>query len=186
MKKKDERKELEMKCINEYEHWRNLYRYGGQDPLYEDGINLDLTRNHIISYKRDMEKLDYFPEIYNKELPPEIDSKYMARADEIRAHAKKSFEIYKADENYQFLVKHRNDISSDDARDIRLTNVINYVDGLLMFILSDDLVGMRRHERPQIYQESFIKCREKLEKLLTEEKPDEPEKLGQLSIFDFI
>ena len=27
---------------SEYEHWEHLYKYGGSDPFYADGVNLNL------------------------------------------------------------------------------------------------------------------------------------------------
>lgn len=29
-------------------HWKQLRRKGGTDPFYPDGVNMNLTRNHVI------------------------------------------------------------------------------------------------------------------------------------------
>lgn len=179
----DEQKLAEQTLIGDFERWEHLYVHGGQDPCWEDGCNLNLVRNHIIRDKERLEELKYFPEIYTRETPPKVDNKYMARADEIRERAKQSLTIYLADENYQFLLKNRGQIDKKAADSICLGNVIGYVEGLKQFIEKDLLVGMRRHERADIYQESFKRCREKMEKLMNKPKP---EKLGQMNIFDFI
>lgn len=180
---KDERKQTEQNLIDSFSRWEHLYKYGGQDPFWEDGCNLNLIRNHILSARRRLEELEYFPEIYKREVPPEVDNKYMARAEEIREHAKQTLAIYLADENYQYLVKNSCQIDKKITNNICLGNVLGYVNGLRRFIEEDSLVEMRRHEKTDIYLESFRSCREKLEKILEEPKP---EKLGQLSIFDFI
>ena len=52
-----------------------------------------------------------YPEIYYKEIPPEVDQNYMARSDEIRAGAKVSLARYKSDPNYQYIRRHRDDFS---------------------------------------------------------------------------
>lgn len=182
-KEKDRRKELEQECKREYEQWGYLYKNGGQDPFWEDGASLNLVRNHIVSYKMEMKELDYYPEVYSRELPPEVDNKYMARADEIREHARASYAEYKRDKNYIWIKKHQNDISIADAKKVCLKNILGYVDGLLIFLLNDDLVGMRRHEYPARYEESFKRCRKEMEQIISEPKP---EKIGQMDIFDFI
>lgn len=179
----DERKQAEQRLINDFARWEHLYTCGGQDPCWEDGYNLNLVRNHIIHDKRRLEELEYFPEIYNKETPPKVDNKYMARVDEIRECAKRTLAIYYADSDYLYLVENASRITKKQNESICLSNVIGYVSGLKSFIETDNLVRMRLHEKPDMYLDSFKKCREKMEKILNEPKP---EKIGQLDIFDFI
>lgn len=54
---KKEGKDYEAELIREYEHWEYLKEYGGSDPHYDDGVNMNLTRNHIIYYKNELEDL---------------------------------------------------------------------------------------------------------------------------------
>ena len=68
----------------EFDHWTYLYENGGSDPFFADGMNLNLTRNHIISFKMQMDdilkedndELSLFPvnypDIYYKETPQEV------------------------------------------------------------------------------------------------------------------
>lgn len=180
---KDERKQVERELIEDFTRWEHLCTYGGQDPNWEDGCNLNLVRNHIINNKRRLEALEYFPEIYSKETPPEVDNKYMARAEEIRENAKKTLAIYLVDSDYLYLVENAPKVNKKQSESICLSNVIGYVSGLKKFIETDNLVRMRLHENPDRYLDSFKSCRKKLEKILNEPKP---EKVGQLDIFDFI
>ena len=88
-----QKENLLLELETSYQRWAELYEKGGPDPFYPDGINLNLVRNHIIYYKRRIEESD--PAMmnspwYQMELPPEVESTYMARADEIRAHAKRT------------------------------------------------------------------------------------------------
>src|SRR5699024_8454707 len=102
--------ELITSLEDRFDRWEHLKEYGGQDPFWEDGCNMNIVRNHILYYKGEIkelceeEKLE-LPEIYQKETPPEVNNKYMARADEIRKGAKKSLRIYSYDENFQELEK---------------------------------------------------------------------------------
>lgn len=107
--------ELDSLLKKEYEHWESAYRNGLYDPFWPDGTNLNLTRNHIIYYKRQMEQLagaerrnlfgDDLPVIYYKELPPEVDNNYMANPDKIRQRAKEQIALYEEDENFQYLLQ---------------------------------------------------------------------------------
>lgn len=54
----------------EINYWNQLYQFGGSDPFWPDGTGLNLTRNHIIAYKMDIQKLC---EEYALPVPPEAD-----------------------------------------------------------------------------------------------------------------
>lgn len=113
---RDERKEAEQKLIDSFSRWEHLYKYGGQDPNWEDGCNLNLVRNHILRSRRKLEELQYFPEIYNRDVPPEVDNKYMARSDEIRKRAKQSLATYLADADYLYLVENSTRINKNKMK----------------------------------------------------------------------
>ena len=90
MKKQKHETDYAAALEESYARWECLYEYGGSDPFYEDGVNLNLVRNHIIYYKQILEKennLFGLPDAYYRELPPKVDIRYMARPDEIRANA---------------------------------------------------------------------------------------------------
>lgn len=180
---KDEKHLAEKRLVEDFARWDHLYEYGGQDPNWEDGCNLNIVRGHILSDKERLEKLEHFPSIYYRKTPQEVDNNYMARTDEIREHAKQSLAIYLADENYQYLLQNGWRLDEKAADKISLGYVLGYVSGLKSFIEEDSLVNMRRHENPDGYLDSFKICRERMEKMLNEPKP---EKLGQMDIFDFI
>lgn len=74
---------LRNRLIHEFAIWEHLRTQGGQDPFWPDGTNMNLTRNHIISYKRDIEELCSkegftLPEEYYFPTPSEVDKEYMA------------------------------------------------------------------------------------------------------------
>ena len=110
-----------------------------------------------------------------------MDRKYMARADEIKLHAEHSLEVYESDANYQYLKANASRLAEKQKGETSVLNVLGYVIGLRSFIKNGSLVEMRRHERPDYYQESFLNCRKRMESILGAEKvlPQ-----GQLSLFD--
>jgi hypothetical protein len=155
-----------------FEHWEYLYNYGGQDPFHEDGSNLNLTRIHIIHNKKQVKELCEansleLPELYHRELPPEVDSRYMARADEIRKNAVKILDRYKTDVNYQYLLTNVDKLNKKQLDNTCINNVINYAKGLGMAMEKDILVDMRQHEKnPDRYIKSFSECAEKVKSIL--------------------
>jgi hypothetical protein len=65
------------------QHWKDINQNGCNDPFWSDGTNMNLVRNHIIYYKRQLEDICRsegcdLPEEYYLATPPEVDNKYMA------------------------------------------------------------------------------------------------------------
>jgi hypothetical protein len=181
MAKKKQQEDYEQKLRDSFDHWQHLYEYGGQDPSWADGVNLNLVRNHIYYYKRQIEETmepGSYPEIYYRARPPEVPNDYMARAGEIREKAQVSLSLYRADKEYRFLARRVDLLDPKDEKRLCVRNVLNYAAGLEMAIQEDDLVTMRRHLNPDSYLSSFKSCAEKVRDL----KPPENE---QLSLFHF-
>lgn len=170
-----QKENLLLELETSYQRWADLYEKGGPDPFYPDGINLNLVRNHIIYYKRWIEESD--PAMmnspwYQMELPPEVESTYMARADEIRAHAKRTLEVYEQDENYRYLLRHCRELTPSDVKKTSIRNVLHYVSSLRDVIERDDLLTMRRQEQPGPYLDSFRSCAEKVKACLADAEPN--------------
>ena len=128
-----------------YAQWESLYKQGGSDPFYADGVNLNLVRNHILYFKRQIEEtqpLYMNSEAYQRELPPQVEDGYMARAEEIRAHAKDTLTAYKADPYYQYLLHHREELDDAGLKKTSIRAVLNYARSLETAIQEDDLVTM--------------------------------------------
>ena len=78
-------KRLRKEIVQDLKHWQNLREYGCQDPFWADGVNMNLTRNHIIYYKMRLRELcpdGSLPEEYYLPTPPEVDNNYLARKNE--------------------------------------------------------------------------------------------------------
>ncbi len=71
-------------CIRrEIEHWKDINQNGCSDPSWTDGCNMNLTRNHIIYYQRQLKEICIenempLPDEYYFAVPPEVDTNYMA------------------------------------------------------------------------------------------------------------
>lgn len=111
MKKKTPEKELELlreNLLHERAIWKRINENGCNDPFWADGCNMNLTRNHILSYRDEIanccEKHNLpLPEEYFLKVPPEVDNDYMAnfnqkdRVDRLKqqgdtlSHKKKKF-----------------------------------------------------------------------------------------------
>lgn len=78
-------KQLSKELVEELKHWQYLREFGCQDPFWADGVNMNLTRNHIIYYKmrlRELCEAGSLPEEYYLPTPPEVDNNYLARQNE--------------------------------------------------------------------------------------------------------
>ena len=175
---KSEERDYSAELENSHERWAHIYEFGSSDPFYEDGTGLNLVRNHIHYYRGKIEetmKPEDYPEIYYKEIPPEVNRLYMARPDEIRAAAKVSLAVYKAHPDYQYIIKRQNDFTPKTKKNLCVDTVIGYAKGLEQAIAEDNLVSMRRHEKHEHYLESFVNLAQKIRALPAEQM--------QLSLF---
>lgn len=170
MAKKAKKENLEGNLKERFTRWDYLYKYGGYDPFWSDGTNLNLVRNQIIYTKRQIEQAyqsECYPEIYYRETPPEVDLHYMARPDEIRTNAKKSLMLYKSDKNYLYLKENAEFLTEKEKKELCINNVLNYKKTLQEAIVNDDLIVMRIHKNPKSYLDSFLECSIKMKKILT-------------------
>ena len=176
-----------------FERWEYLKEHGGSDPFYADGANMNLVRNHIMHYKNAMVEqygTDYekYPEIFYRELPPEVNDSYMARAGEIKDGAAQALEYYISDPNFRYLLANREMLTEKEAKQISLHNVLGYASGLAAAIRDGDLITMRRHAgRPEGYLESFAQCAARMMKIMNDRKnePEQAQGDGQPALFQF-
>jgi len=155
---------------NDFDRWDYLYEHGGRDPGYTDGVNLNLVRRHIMIGRRRIEEnlnLFGYPEIYSREVPPEVDPGYMARPDEIRVAAQISLDTYLTDPHYQFILTHRDEIPEKMQKKMYIDAVLGYAAGLERAIVEEDLVVMRRHDHASGYLESFESCAQRMQDFLS-------------------
>lgn len=79
----DELRRLVYEYMESRTHWQDMKVYGCGDPFWEDGANLNLTRNHCIYYRRLMEDLCIqhqmpMPDLSPYPIPPKVAEDYMA------------------------------------------------------------------------------------------------------------
>lgn len=174
--KKESLDELYAELNEAYTHWENLYKNGGSDPFWADGCNLNLSRNHIIYYKKQIdENYSEAPKraTYLHELPPKVAQNYMAQPDVIREQARESLRVMKANKDYNYLREHLPRLRPEQAKKMSIGNVIGYVAALEDAIATDNLVTQRRYRNPDMYVESFRSTAQEVRAL----KPPEQEQL---------
>lgn len=125
MVEKDRDKELARltkELAGSFRRWDNLFQNGGSDPHWPDGMGLNMIRGHIMSYKKDIEKIvseinsemslfgPEYPDIYYRETPSEVPGDYMAKADEIRQRATEQLALYEQDPNYHYCLENHKKI----------------------------------------------------------------------------
>ena len=187
---------LEEELEKSYRDWDSTRETGCSDPFYDDSVNLNLLRNHIIYWKQELykkygEDRSKYPGSYFKELPPEVNKGFMVRAAEIRDKAAESLAVYLSDANFKFLLCHKDALDKKEAECVSIENVLGYVSSLAYAIKQDDLITMRRHAfRPESYQESFARCAEQVKKIVEEKSVEQPkvadgETAGQMNLFQF-
>lgn len=153
---------------NLYKRWEHLYEHGGSDPFWSDGTNLYLLRTQIINCKRKIEEentMFLLPDAYYRDIPPEVSRNDMARPDEIRENARKAMAIIDADENLKFVRERSKSLSEKELKRLCIPAIIGYAENIRRAIAEDDLITMRRYERPDRYLDSFRSAAEKLRSL---------------------
>ena len=152
-----------------YARWNQIKAEGSGDPFWEDGVNMNLVRNHIISYRRQILELvgeDNLPDIFDREIPPEVPQNFVANADLIREAAKVALAIYQSNETYQWCKEQAKRIPEKILKKTSIPNILGYVTGLESAIENDRLIDMRRHRNANQYLDSFDRCKSEIEKIL--------------------
>lgn len=176
MSKKEKAVDYGAELENLYKRWDYLYEHGGSDPFWSDGTNLSLLRTQIINCKRKIEEentMFLLPDAYYRKIPPEVPRDYMARPDEIRKNARKAMAIIDADKNLKFVRKQSKNLSEKELKRLCIPAIIGYAENIRRAIADDDLITMRRYERPDRYLDSFRSAAEKLRSLNFSENMNE-------------
>lgn len=173
---------LAEQCEESYDRWEYLYKNGGQDPFWEDGVNLNLVRNHILHYQRQIsdiceeECILFVPDIINRDPPPEVDNKYMARTEYILSNAQRILSELKQNELYMELLKLDSVLSDDIKKKVYYRYAVSYVPALERAIRELDYVTMRRYLNLDV-NDSFRRCIDRIrdKRFLAEETEDSEE-----------
>ena len=141
MKKKYEDIDYRAELERSFERWEYIRDNGASDPFWADGFNMNLVRNHISFYRIMIERTMQPQECANAAIA-------MQRIDE--------------DENLDFIREQSRNLSEKQLKQLCVPAVIGYAENLRTAIAEDDLVTMRRYERPDHYLEAFRSLAEKL------------------------
>ena len=159
-----------LQCSVSYEQWQSIFENGCQDPFWEDGINLNLVRNHIIYFHRQMndlcEEIGYLkPEICSREIPKAVDPHYMAGTKEIEKQARKAFDLIEQCDDYLELVSFEDQLTDKQKKAVYYSVTLGYVNNLKNAINGKDYVVMRRYRDGAWILESINKCLERVKKI---------------------
>lgn len=163
-----------------FELWTELNTKGGDNPGYSDGANMNLIRNHILYYKDQLLRAQHkqLPEIYYKEIPPEVDNQYMAKGEEILREAKTMYCQIQASADYQFLLSMERDLDPNQTEQLEAIDIIERIERLKKAINDRDYIVMRRLVREGV---DWEKVKSKVEILSEQSLPTR-----QLTWEDFI
>ena len=157
-----------------FDRWDHLNKYGGSDPSWADGVNMNLVRSHIMYYKSQMENKygsgDY-PDIYYRETPPEVSPDFMANPEQIRADAAAALQVIESDENLKYIRENIGGLTDKQRQALCVGAVLGYVQNLKSYIAEDDLVSMRRYRNPQWVLDSFQRLANRLSQPIPESVP---------------
>ena len=81
MKTPDQKKRSKQLGKEIRKRYEDLRVHGGSDPFWSDGANMNLCRNHVMYFRKQVEtELDpeNYPEEYFLEIPAEVSVHYMA------------------------------------------------------------------------------------------------------------
>lgn len=166
-----------------FEHYQYVLENGSNDPLWSDGVNLNLIRNHIIHHKKIIEKEfvnESYPDIYFQPTPDEVDDDFMVQEDMIRQKANQTL---KRLNSFFYLDELKNAsyyLEPKQLVEAGIQQSVNRIHALEQAIDEDDLVTMRRissHENE--YYEDLEKAFENLREINLEEE-------RQISFFEIM
>ena len=176
MSKREKAVDYGAELENLYMRWEHLYEHGGSDPSWSDGTNLSLLRTQIINCKRKIEEENtvfLLPDAYYRDISPEVSRNYMARPDEIRENARKAMAVIDADKNLKFVREQSKSLSEKELKRVCIPAIIGYAENIRRAIADDDLITMRRYERPDRYLDSFRSAAERIRSLQFSENVNE-------------
>lgn len=156
--------------------WEHLYEHGGSDPFWSDGVNANMIKNQIIYCKNKIENensLFLLPDVYYRDIPPELPNDYMARPDEIRENARKAMAIIDANEDLKFVREQSKNLSEKELKKLCIPAIIGYAENIRRAVAEDDLLTMRRYENPERYLDSFRSAAERIRSLQFSENVNE-------------
>ena len=184
-------KEILAQLNERYARWEYLYQNGGSDPFYPDGENLNLVRNHIIYFKRQLEELqnqqreeqislfESDPVTDTRPLPPKVDDGYMARSEQIRSDGLQTLRLLQADPDAQYVL-HPPRISEAAAKKMSLSAYLHYYHTLKHGLETDNLVDVRRYRNAEYWLECFREKAAEIRKIV-EKESEESAHLGSYS-----
>jgi len=170
--------QLETAIDNSLNRWNDIYSNGCKDPTWEDGVNLNLIRNHILYYCKVLERkaaeplqMSLFDTDVSLEaegrIPPIVDNKYMAKPEELRKNAEKCLEAILADENYNYILSIGCQLSLAQKKKVCYDNVIRYPESITIALNTSNYPRMRSFQNTENWIKSYTEIRTRIEEVLS-------------------
>jgi len=169
-------------CEKSYVRWQDVFDNGCFDPTWADGVNLNLVRNHILIAKKNISKLceqEGFesPPILLREVPPKVDTDYMAKAEWLREQGTIYLTKMEGDSRFQELQQEIKRLSPKQKLRSEIQRVVCESTRLKRAVENDKLVDIRGLLR---WQGEFF---DNVEKALAVAR-ELPTETFQLTLFD--
>lgn len=164
--------EIQAMIDREFEHWNDMCANGCNDPNWHDGVNMNLTRNHILYYYRILdgkteqgEQLTLFSAITTdrRPVPPEVPQDYMAKPDELVEGAKRTLAAILQDENYKYLASLDKHISTLARKNSSYDNIIKYPVSLKHALETLDYPRMRSYQNTEYWINGYVGMRKRID-----------------------
>lgn len=168
-----------MKWLALHQEWQETLTFGANAPRRTDGQMLNGIRNRMIFLLGEAKEDGYSLEdilaeapVYGcklseavKELPPEMDVKYMKDADAIREKAERALKLYTGSEDYRYIMANMPYLDEEENADIlaRLKSDTDFVRVLAWMIQKERLPEMRKYSDVLHYLKQLRRARELLE-----------------------
>lgn len=139
------KEELILELEERFQYYDEVFKNGCNDPLYSDGINLNLIRNHIIYIKGKIEEsltVEEYPDVYYRRTPEEVNNDFMVKPDEIRERANESLTMFN---NYFYLDELKSAsyyLDKKQLEDTGIERALCLIKSLDQAIKKDNLVEM--------------------------------------------
>ena len=164
----EKREKLIKNLKQDYARWNDIYENGCSDPSWEDGINLNLVRAHILINKNTLREIcadEELPELYFKEEPPIVDGAYMARKEEILQKAKEYYETCINEDSWKQIEEIAPHLDPNNSEHRKILSSYSRITHLKKSIDNLDYLAMRNHQDPTYEIELLRKKAAEIENL---------------------
>ena len=164
--------QIQAKIDAEFARWEHINEHGCSDPAWADGFNMNLVRNHIIAYYRNLDErqveamqVSLFDEAPTprRPLPPVVSDDYIARPDELLECAQKTLEAMLGSEDYGYLQSLGDMLPDKVANKMHFGSFMAYPQKLKTYLEKRDYPRLRSYQDPEYWIKAISSYRERID-----------------------